>query len=128
MSASATPSSSAASAQASAADGRAAGAAARTLIADRGEFIDVLRVLGRGHVLVHAGDHAGGWVVDGAAVYTAHEPLLRYGLVREYKNPEGFEHVHYFHLTEQGREFAQRAWRAWRERPLLERLAVRLLG
>jgi hypothetical protein len=97
-------------------------------IPDRGEFIDVLRALARGHVLVHAGNHAGGWAVDGGAVYSAYDPLLRYALVQEYDNPEGFEHVQYFRLTTQGREFAERASRAWRSRPLLERLAVRLVG
>lgn len=97
-------------------------------VADRGEFIDVLRALRRGHVLVHAGDHAGSWVVDGCAVYSSCDPLLRYELVREFENPEGFEHVHYFRLTERGRDFADRALTAWRERPLLERLMIRLVG
>jgi hypothetical protein len=36
--------------------------------------------------------------------------------------------VRYFRLTERGREFAARAVPAWRRRPLLERLATRLLG
>jgi hypothetical protein len=98
------------------------------IIPDRGEFIDVLGALRRGHVLVHAGDHAGGWVVDGGRVYSSYDPLLRYELVQEYDNPEGFEHVHYFRLTPHGREFAERAWAAWRQRPLLERLWVRLAG
>ncbi|MBI5718354.1 MAG: hypothetical protein HZC37_11800 [Burkholderiales bacterium] len=101
---------------------------APAIIASRGEFIDVLCALRRGHVLVHAGDHAGGWVVDGAAVYTSHEPLLRYELVQEFENPEGFEHVRYFRLSRRGRDFASRAVAAWRERPLLERLMVRLVG
>lgn len=102
--------------------------AVATVIADRGEFIDVLRALRRGHVLVHAGDHAGGWVVDGCPVYSSHDPLLRYELVQEFENSEGFDHVHYFRLTPRGCDFAERAATAWRERPLLERLMVRLLG
>jgi hypothetical protein len=99
-----------------------------TIIPDRGEFIDALRALRRGHVLVHAGEHAGGWVLDGGCIYSAYDPLLRYELVQEYENPHGFEHVHYFRLTERGREFAARAVAAWRARPLLERLLVRLTG
>lgn len=99
-----------------------------TTIPDRGEFIDVLRALKRGHVLVHAGDHAGGWVVAGAAVYSSYDPLLRYELVQEFENPDGFEHVHYFRLSARGRDFAERAVAAWRQRPFLERLVVRLIG
>ncbi|MFO1267077.1 MAG: hypothetical protein U1F25_11750 [Rubrivivax sp.] len=98
------------------------------IIADRGEFIDVLRALWRGRVLVHAGEEAGGWLLDGGRVLSSHRPLLRYGLVREVANPQGFEHVRYFRLSAQGRAFAERAIEAWRQRPLLERLLVRLLG
>lgn len=116
----------AASVRASSPASRAAPAAAT--IPDRGEFIDVLRALRQGHVLVHAGQHAGGWVLDGGAVYSSYGPLLRYELVQEFENPEGFEHVHYFRLTQRGRDFADRAVVAWRERPLLERLMVRLVG
>lgn len=129
---------SAAADAADAAPAAAAGAAAAavapatgrtdTVIPDRGEFIDVLYALRRGHVLVHAGQHAGGWVVDGGPVYSSYEPLLRYELVQEFDNPEGFEHVHYFRLTPRGRAFAERAVAAWRRRPLLERLMVRLVG
>jgi hypothetical protein len=97
-------------------------------IPDRGEFIDVLAALRRGHVLVRAGSSAGGWAVAGGVVYTAHDPLLRYELVSEYENPDGFENAHYFRLTPRGREFAERACEAWRRKPLLERLAVRLVG
>ena len=102
--------------------------AASTAIPDRGEFVDVLRALRRGHVLVQAGNHAGGWVVDGGRVYSSFDPLLRYELVREFDNPEGFEHVRYFRLTPQGRDFADRALDAWRRRPFLERMMVRLVG
>ncbi len=129
MAAASAPASASTSVSASvpAAEAAAAGSA-RAVIPDRGEFIDVLCALRRGHVLVHAGQHAGGWVVDGGTVYSSYEPLLRYELVREFDNPAGFEHVQYFRLTEQGRDFAERAVAAWRRRPLLERLMVRLVG
>lgn len=100
----------------------------RAIIADRGEFVDVLCALRRGHVLVQAGEHAGGWIVDGGRVFSSYDPLLRYELVREFDNPEGFDHVRYFRLTSRGRDFAERALAAWRRRPLLERLMVRLVG
>jgi hypothetical protein len=54
--------------------------------------------------------------------------LADYELIGEYSNPEGFEHAHYYRLTPRGRQFAEQACRAWRQRPLLERLAVRLMG
>lgn len=122
------PAASAPTAAAAASATTAPAAKAPAIIPDRGEFIDVLRALRRGHVLVHAGEHAGGWVVDGGNVYSSHDPLLRYELVQEFDNPEGFEHVHYFRLTPQGRDFAERAVAAWRQRPVLERLMVRLVG
>jgi Transcriptional regulator PadR-like family len=98
------------------------------IIADRGEFIDVLDALRRGHVLVRAGDFSGGCTIDGGAVYRSYEPLTRYGLIREFDNPQGFAAVRYYRLTERGREFAARALQAWRSRPLVERLATRLVG
>jgi hypothetical protein len=97
------------------------------IIPDRGEFIDALRALGRGRVMVGLGD-GGGCVLDGVVVYTAHRPLMEYGLVDEYVNLEGFEGARYYRLNRRGREFADQAWRSWRRRPLLERLAVRLVG
>jgi DNA-binding PadR family transcriptional regulator len=66
--------------------------------------------------------------IDGSMVYYSYDALARYGLIREYENPDGFPAVHYYRLTEDGRQFAQRAVAAWRRRPLIERLAVRLLG
>jgi hypothetical protein len=107
---------------------RSAAATTPSVIPDRGEFIDVLRALARGHVLVHASDSAGGWAVAGGSVYSAFDPLVRYELVQEFDNPEGFEHIRYFRLTQRGREFAESAWAAWRARPWLERLLVRLVG
>ena len=102
--------------------------AASTIIPDRGEFIDALASLRRGHVLVQVSEVSGGCVLDGAPLYTAHRPLLAYGLLSEFINPAGFPHVHYYRLNERGRAFADRACQSWRRRPLLERLAVRLGG
>lgn len=98
------------------------------IIADRGEFIDVLAALSRGHVLVRWSDLSGGCTIDGGVVYRSYGPLARYGLIREFNNPQGFAPVRYYRLTERGREFAARACGAWRRRPLLERVATRLLG
>jgi hypothetical protein len=102
--------------------------AASCIIPDRGEFIDALRRLRRGHVMVKVGDFSGGCVLDGAPVYTAHRALLEYGLLSEFDNPHGFAHVRYYRLSEHGRAFAERACAQWRQRPLLERLATRLTG
>ena len=99
-----------------------------TIIPDRGEFIDALRVLRRGHVLVRVSDLSGGCMLDGAPLYSAHRTLLRYGLLNEFANPKGFPNVRYYRLSERGRAFADRACDNWRRRPLLERLAVRLTG
>jgi hypothetical protein len=98
------------------------------IIADRGEFIDALHRLHRGHVLVRTSHFSGGWVLDGGIVYRSHEPLLRYGLIDRFDNPGGFEHASYYKLTPRGHAFAERACRAWRQRPLWQRLAVRLAG
>lgn len=98
------------------------------LIPDRAEFIDALQQLRRGRVLVRAADTDDRCLLDGSFVYTAHRPLLRYGLVEEFRNPDGFPNVHYYRLNPRGREFAERAWAAWRRQPLLQRLAVRLAG
>lgn len=103
-------------------------ASAQPLIAHRGEFIDVLRALSRGHVLVRVSEVSGHCAIDGEMVYHSYDTLERFGLISEFDNPEGFPAVRYYSLTEQGREFAQRAIDAWRSRPLTERLAVRLVG
>ncbi len=98
------------------------------IIADRGEFVDALNRLRRGHVLVKVGSSAGGCVLDGGVLYRSYEPLVRYGLIDEFKNPHGFQHASYYRLTPRGRDFAERACRAWRQKPLWQRLAVRLAG
>ena len=101
---------------------------ASPIIVNRGEFIDVLRALVRGRVLVQVNDRAGGCTIDGGIVYHSYAALVRYGLIREYDNPAGFGLLRYYRLSESGRDFALRACDAWRRRPLLERLAMRLLG
>jgi predicted transcriptional regulator with HTH domain len=102
--------------------------AADTIIPDRGEFVDALQRLSRGCVMVKVSDFSGGCVLDGAPVYTAHRALLQYGLLSEFDNPQGFANVKYYRLNEHGRAFAERACAQWRRRPLLERLATRLVG
>ena len=99
-----------------------------TIIADRAEFVDALRLLTRGHVLVRASESAGGCVLDGAIVYHSYPTLKRYGLIDEFDNPQGFPNVSYYRLTPCGRDFAERALLAWRSRPVWQRLAVRLTG
>lgn len=98
------------------------------IIADRGEFVDVLHALHRGHVLVKVSDFSGCCTIDGGIAYRSYDTLARYGLIDEFENPAGFPAVQYYRLTDRGREFAARACQAWRRRPLLERVAVRLIG
>ena len=101
---------------------------ARTLIADRGEFVDALQLLRKGHVLVRVSDQAGGCVLDGGTLYRSYEPLKQLGLIDEFHNPDGFPSASYYRLTPRGREFAERACTEWRRRPVWKRLAVRLTG
>ena len=98
------------------------------IIPDRGEFVDALRALRRGHVLVRIGDDPRGCILDGARLYWSFQTLLQYGLIAEYENRAGLPNVHYYRITGLGRTFAERACDAWRRRPLLERLAVRMSG
>jgi hypothetical protein len=98
------------------------------IIADRGEFVDALRALQRGRVLVRVSDLSGGCTLDGAPLFSAHRTLLDYELVREVDNPQGFAGARYYRLSERGRDFAERACSSWRRRPLLQRLAIRLAG
>jgi hypothetical protein len=95
-------------------------------IANLGEFIDTLRSLSLGNVMVRLSDSAGGCVLDGAVVYHSYETLRAWGLIYEFKNPRGFPHAQYYRLTDAGREFAERAWREWVTRPLWQRMALRL--
>jgi hypothetical protein len=98
------------------------------IIADRAEFVDALRLLRRGHLMVNLGDGANTKAIGGGFVHHSAPTLLRYGLVEEVHNPEGFPGVRYYRLSRRGREFADRACAAWQRRPLLERAAIRLLG
>jgi predicted transcriptional regulator with HTH domain len=99
-----------------------------SIIPDRAEFIDALRALRNGHVLVRVHGGSSGCLLDGATVYRSFQTLLAYGLIRAFDNREGFAHVQYYRITESGREFAERACEWWQRRPLLERLAVRFAG
>lgn len=98
------------------------------IIPDRGEFIDALRALSRGGVMVRVSTLAGGVAIDGRPVYHCAGTLVDYGLVQRFDNPEGFAGIEYYRLSGEGRAFAERALTTWRRRPLLERLAVRLAG
>lgn len=100
----------------------------RRIIPDRAEFVDALRLLRRGHILVRAGADPGGCVLDGAVVYHSYPTLVSYGLIDEFHNPRGFPHASYYRISARGREFADRACAAWQQQPLLQRLAVRLTG
>jgi len=98
------------------------------IIADRGEFIDALTHLRRGCVLVRPDPTDERCVLNGSTLYTAFKPLASYGLIEEFANADGFEHVQYYRLNPRGRAFADRACREWKQRPLLQRLAMRLTG
>lgn len=100
----------------------------RRIIPDRAEFVDALRLLRRGHVLVRTGEGAGSCVLDGAIIWHSVPTLLRFGLIDEFDNPHGFVSARYYRLTPRGREFADKACAAWRQRPAWQRLAVRLVG
>ena len=98
------------------------------IIPDRAEFVDALRLLRKGHVLVRTSEASGGCVLDGGIVYHSYETLKRYELISEYDNPQGFPNASYYRLTPRGRDFADRAVQAWRSRPVWQRLAVRFTG
>lgn len=100
----------------------------RRIIPDRAEFVDALRLLRRGHILVRASSEPGGCLLDGGIVYHSYPTLLQYGLIDEFRNPRGFPHARYYRISERGRDFADRACHAWQQRPLLQRVAVRLTG
>ena len=98
------------------------------IVADRGEFIDALRHLSRGRVLVQVGADGERWGIDGCELYHSGPTLQRYGLVDEFDNPGGFAGMRYYRLSEAGRAFADRALSEWRRRPLWARLMTRLVG
>jgi hypothetical protein len=103
-------------------------AAPDVIIPDRGEFIDALLQLRRGRTLVRAVDDERRCVLDGTMLYTAFAPLSAYGLLEEVRRPTELSRVHCYRLSARGRAFADRACTEWRRRPLLHRLAVRLMG
>lgn len=98
------------------------------IIADRAEFIDVLRMLRRGHVLVQPQDHPEAGLLSGAPVYHSVPTLLAYGLLDPVTPADRPPHTRCWRLSPRGRDFADRATREWRRKPLLQRVAVRLLG
>jgi hypothetical protein len=98
------------------------------VIPDRGEFVDVLAALRRGHVLVRLSEQHDGCWIAGRNVFWSFEPLVAYGLIEEFRNPDGFAGVRYFRLNAHGEAFAARACAAWKRRPLLERFVARLTG
>lgn len=98
------------------------------LIPDRGEFVDVLAALQRGHVLVRLSEQHDGCWIAGRNVFWSFEPLVACGLIEPFDNPAGFARVRYFRLNPRGEAFAARACADWKRRPLLQRLAARLVG
>ncbi len=91
-----------------------------------GEFIDVLRSLLRGNVLVSADLGLECAVIDGNMVYYAFATLLKGGVIAEFKNTDGFENVKYFRLSTRGRWFAVNAVKIWDAKPWYERALLRL--
>ena len=98
------------------------------VIPDRGEFVDVLAAMHRGHVLVRLSDQHDGCWVAGRNVFWSFAPLVAYGLIEPFDNPDGFENIRYYRLNERGEAFAEQACAAWRRRPLIQRLMVRIIG
>lgn len=97
-------------------------------IPDRAEFVDVLNALQRGHVLVRLNDQHDGCWLAGRNVFWSFEPLVHFGLIERFDNPQGFSGVRYYRLNDRGCDFAEKACAAWKRRPLLERVVVRLVG
>lgn len=98
------------------------------VIPDRGEFVDVLAALRRGHVLVRLSDQHDGCWIAGRNVFWSFEPLVAYRLIDPFDNPDGFAHIRYYRLNARGEAFAADACAAWKRRPLLERFVARLTG
>ena len=99
----------------------------RTLIADRGEFIDALSRLRRGEVLVHSADDADErCLIEGQVLYTSWKPLSDFGLLDELPVQPRQGRLHCYKLSPRGRHFADRACTAWKQKPLWQRLAMRL--
>ena len=100
----------------------------KPILVNRGEFVDALASLQRGNVIVVLDDAWDACVLDGVRLRWSFAPLLAYGLIAEFDNPGGFAPLRYYRLTPAGRHFAAQALAAWKARPLLECLAIRLFG
>ncbi len=98
------------------------------VIPDRGEFVDVLAAMRRGHPIVRWSERHDGCWVAGRPVLWSFEPLRDYGLIEPFRNPQGFAGVAYWRLNGRGEAFAAEACAAWRRRPLLQRVVARLTG
>ena len=57
------------------------------IIPDRGEFIDALRLLLKGHVLVNLGGLSDAYVLNGHSLYSVQRTLIDYGLVQAFRQP-----------------------------------------
>ena len=99
-------------------------------IADRGEFIDVLKLMRKGRLLVRNDQDR--CLVDEFEVRYSFDTLAAYGLLDEVCPPAHdaalAPHLHWYRLSARGLEFADRAHAEWRARPLWQRLLVRLLS
>lgn len=100
----------------------------QTIIADRAEFVDVLDLMRRGHLLVQNGDGDDCCVLSGARVVHSMPTLRAYGLIDPVRLPDQRPRTQCYRLSSRGRHFAERAWSEWKRKPLLQRMAVRLLG
>lgn len=104
------------------------GPSADVIIPDRGEFIDVLKHMRRGRLLVRAGGDDMRCAIDGQMYYTALLPLLAYGLLQEVEQRDPDSRRHCYRLSGRGHDFADKACAQWKRTPLLQRLAMRLAG
>lgn len=94
------------------------------IIQNIGEFVDALHYLAAGKVLVVSGiGHAS---LDGNPIYSSTAVLIKYGLVEEFTNPDGFAGLNYFRISSQGRTFASKALQAWNQIGSFRRLLIRL--
>ena len=98
------------------------------IILDRGKFIDVLKHLRRGGVLVRAGPDGPRCALDGSMHHTALLPLLAHGLIEEVEQDDPDSGMHGDRLSDRGHAVAERACEQWKRTPLLQRLAVRMAG
>ncbi len=102
---------------------------APALIPDRAEFIDALTRLRRGELLVHSADTSDErCLIEGQVLYTSWKPLSDFGLLDELPRQPRQGRIHCYRLSPRGRDFADRACAAWKQKPLWQRLAVRLAG